>query len=390
MKNSSRYNFIRFFLFFVGVIPSIMALFLPRSKNRIIFSSEFNNYFNHSSKYLFLFFLKNKKKEFEVFFVINDNEKRQELISIYGPYFISTYTFSGILKVLCSYTWITSSIETPVGGFFLRFRRLVIHLSHGAPIKNVGLSEKYANWKKYLYYSIVKFNFTHFFSSAELFDENWNNCLGIGKKRIKRAGLARNDVFKQARDCELLLATKKKSILYAPTWRPFSSTKIFPFSDLSLCELDSFLEKSNAIIYLRLHPNFENSIGHEFLLSQHIKIIGKDVQEDINEILPSFDLLITDYSSIYVDFLLMEKPLMFLPYDLDEYKSTIGLALDYDLYTPGPKPENFSDFISDLRKLLNDENYFRSNRISINNILNPIKSNFSEQNANVIIDLINK
>ncbi|MEZ9909371.1 CDP-glycerol glycerophosphotransferase family protein [Vibrio sp. 10N.261.51.A3] len=388
MNNVNKYAIVRVSLVLLGLVPSLLFLFAPRKKKWIVFSSEFNCHFNHSSKYLFLYFIQHYADDFNVMYVVNDKEKREELSLKYGDYFISTYTFSGFFKVLLSYTWITSSIETPVGGFFLRFRRVIVHLSHGAPLKNVGLSEKYPSLKKSIYYNIVKYNFSYFFSTSKVFDENWERCLGIGAKRVLRAGLARNDVFMSSEALKPCIEPRKK-VLYAPTWRPFSSTQIFPFSDFDAKVLDAFLKENNLTIYIRLHPNFEESI--ETFLSElsHVELLTKDDQEDINEVLPSFDLLITDYSSIYVDYLLLDRPIIFLPYDLEHYKSEVGFSLDYDRYTPGPKPICFTDFLSELRRLLGDADYFDLERKTTNIQLNPINQNFCQQNAILIKRLIN-
>ena len=56
------------------------------------------------------------------------------------------------------------------------------------------------------------------------------------------------------------------------------------------------------------------------------------------ETLNAADLLITDYSSVYFDYLLLDRPLIFVPVDLEEYIETRGLLLEpYDAWTPGPK-----------------------------------------------------
>ena len=69
---------------------------------------------------------------------------------------------------------------------------------------------------------------------------------------------------------------------------------------------------------------------------------------DINEILPAVDLLITDYSGIYLDFLLCDNPVMFIPYDLKQYQTELrGLLFDYDLFTPGSKIDTLKNFIKE-------------------------------------------
>ena len=66
-----------------------------------------------------------------------------------------------------------------------------------------------------------------------------------------------------------------------------------------------------------------------------------------------FDSLITDYSSIYLDYMLLERPIIFLPYDLQEYESSVGFTMDYMENTPGPKPVNFHNFLTELKKCQN-------------------------------------
>ena len=61
-------------------------------------------------------------------------------------------------------------------------------------------------------------------------------------------------------------------------------------------------------------------------------------------VLGIFDLLVTDYSSIYIDYLLTEKPIVFLPYDKEQYLEGRGMNFGYDEVTPGPKPETMRSF----------------------------------------------
>ncbi|MCP4220690.1 MAG: hypothetical protein GY765_39045, partial [bacterium] len=59
--------------------------------------------------------------------------------------------------------------------------------------------------------------------------------------------------------------------------------------------------------------------------------------KDIYPFLPLADLLITDYSSIYFDYLLLDRPIVFFPYDLETYiNEERGLIFEYDRLTPGP------------------------------------------------------
>lgn len=370
-----------------GFFPSIFSLLIPKKSNRFIFSSEFNSTFNQNSKYLFLSFINDKNIQ-DVKFVVNEPLLRGKLTELYGDYFISSSSLRNIFYILRAKTWITSSLETPVGGAFLNVGRIVIHLGHGAPLKKIGLNEKYNNWIKSIYYRVLRTNFSYFFSTSSVFDNNWAGCLSISTRKVLRAAQSRNITFSQKRNY-FNRDNNTKNILYAPTWRPYDETKLFPFDDLNVVNINQYLEEENAVIYLRLHPNFESKID-ESLLSDRVKLLTKKNIDDINEILGEFDLLITDYSSIYIDFLLTNKPIIFLPYDQDLYSEIIGFSIDYDKYTPGPKPKMTDEFLRELSLLLNDRNYFSEARKQVNAELNYICENPAEQNKDLILSLLSQ
>ncbi|CAK1931006.1 CDP-glycerol glycerophosphotransferase family protein [Vibrio crassostreae] len=382
--NKDKYNWNRLFSLIKGAIPALCMILFPRKSNRIIFNSEFNLEFNHNSKTLFQYFLKHYGK-YEIKFVINDSSKRNNLNRVYGDYFISSSSICEIIYILRAKTWVTSSLETPIGGFFLNFRRNVFHLGHGAPLKNIGLSEGYSNWKKKIYYRILKTNFSYFLSTSSLFLDNWANCIGMPLERVLIGGQSRNDLITCPKvDSGAIFKSSKRKILYAPTWRPFSDTDLFPFPDRNLTLINDSLKELDAVVYLRLHPNFENLHTDEFANLDNICILNKHKVDDINEVLGLFDLVITDYSSIYIDFLLTLRPVVFLPYDRSEYEKNIGFSIDYDGNTPGPKPSKQCEFIEEIDLLLNDNSYYLNERKRVNDRLNQVKYDHSESNAQLI------
>jgi CDP-glycerol glycerophosphotransferase (TagB/SpsB family) len=76
---------------------------------------------------------------------------------------------------------------------------------------------------------------------------------------------------------------------------------------------------------------------------------------DIYSILPFTTTLITDYSSIYYDYLLMEdKQILLFPFDYEEYiANSKSLAFDFDEYTPGIRAYNFEELIYIMENNLN-------------------------------------
>ena len=285
-----------------------------------------------------------------------------------GDYFIETNSIQGMLYSLKAYTWITSSLELPVGGIFQRINRLVIHLGHGTPLKNIGFLEKNISVLKKIYYTFIKNNFSYVLSTSHDFDKIMSKFLNIPLKRIFTNGQPRLDsIFEKKEDIlnrVFKIEKNMKNILYAPTWRKDSEAELFPFTDFNEKEIENFLEDNKINIFLRVHPDFETEIDEKLLKIKGIYVLNSKVVKDISEYLSCFDLLITDYSSIFIDYLLLDKPILFLPYDFEKYNKEIGFTVNYMTHTPGPKSYSFENFKNEIMKLLNDNEYFFKDRIN--------------------------
>ena len=99
-----------------------------------------------------------------------------------------------------------------------------------------------------------------------------------------------------------------------------------------------------------------------------------------------FDALITDYSSIYLDYMLLERPIIFLPYDLKDYENSVGFTMDYNENTPGEKPTTQKDFIDILTKIKNTPKYQKSEIKELNKKLNNPNKNACKAMADFIIN----
>lgn len=390
--NRNHHNKTRFIRLLTGLLPSLLMMFMPKNKDRIIFSSDHNIAYKHSSKFLFEYFLEHHQN-YDIKFVINDQQKRDKLIKRLGPHFIQTNSFFGMLYALQAKTWIISSLETPVGGVLLNVNRIVHHLSHGSPLKNIGLLEHYQSPLKRLYYFTIRQNFTYFYSSAAIFNEVWAKCLGVSRERVIEQPQARHDLIncprKQPFKKIIAQVPPGKHVLYAPTWRPFASTKLFFFDDFDYQQLTTFLDNQNINLHIRLHPNFAQQIDSRICRHPRINLLSSHVIHDISLVLGSFDLVITDYSSIYIDFLQTLKPIIFLPYDLQRYKAKVGFAISFSEFTPGPKPNNQADFQKEMQQLLNDKTYYYNNRQRVNAVMNKFHHQHAKTNAEFILNTLN-
>ncbi|MBE2895831.1 hypothetical protein HPC38_02915 [Pasteurellaceae bacterium HPA106] len=362
---------------------------MKKDKRRIIFNSTRNEYYNFNSKYLFEYFLENYP-EYDVYYVINDFSKRVELKNNnpkYSSRFIETESISGMWFVLKSYCWVCSALELPVGGFFQKYTRMVFHVGHGAYFRSAVFLEKELPLLKRAYYNLIKYNFTHHLVTSNYIALKASRMFGCSAEQVVVLGEPMNDPVFNSNNLFLdkIKNKNKKNVLYMPTWRPDSQLKIFPFDDINLLRLAKVLEEHNINIFLRLHPSFEEDLSQYTNISNNFSILDTSIVEDVNEVIGFFDLVITDYSSGHLGFLLTEKPLMFLPYDLESYNSRMGFLFPYDSATPGPKPKTQVEFIEQMLKLLSDKNYFLSERIAITKIFHNYRFNNSKMVSDFII-----
>ena len=128
----------------------------------------------------------------------------------------------------------------------------------------------------------------------------------------------------------------RKKVLYMPTFRdadPNYISKAIP----NWAEFNEFLESNDILIYLKVHRM--TPIPH----MSYSNIIILDNALDVYPIMPLFDMLITDYSSIMYEFALLHKPIVLYTFDMDLY-----IKYSRNIY---------SSFINQLKELSNVSDY---------------------------------
>ena len=118
-----------------------------------------------------------------------------------------------------------------------------------------------------------------------------------------------------------------------PTFRE-SEEKFFDVVDLQ--KFRKFLKENEILFCTKLHP--KSKLRKEFDAISGNNILVIDADTDPYVFLEVADVLVTDYSSIYFDFLLTGRPIVFFNYDLNEYlRDSREMYFDYEAFTPGQK-----------------------------------------------------
>lgn len=352
----------------------IMALIIPKQKGLILFGSFSAERFGDNSAALFSYIHKNHPKLTAIW--MTNIDKVVEETKQLGGSVLKRRTFRGIWLSLRAEVVVSShGIKDAIMFEPFSHRPELVYLGHGIPLKKgwIGIENIPVRFKKA---SLKKIRYSTFMiSSSEFSAQLQNGFLPIGKSKIKLTGLPRNDMLfkldKRTIQKKYNLKEFKYVIFYAPTFRNWELTRFFPFEDYNIKELNKFCKLNKTCFILRPHHNDLKNMNSDFWKeineSSTFKIITHEKCSNVNELLVASDCLITDYSSIFFDFLLLDRPMIFLPYDLEKYEKEHGFLVDYDSVSMGYKPKDQQELLSNLQQIIYGKDEYSSLRNELKN-----------------------
>lgn len=210
--------------------------------------------------------------------------------------------------------------------------QIFISTWHGIPLKTLGYNTR--DKLTSVYNTQRCFNTSDILPSSSVFyTDNVIKAYGAGNlapQSIQYIGSPRIDLILNTYPNDVLkhidIPKGKRVALYAPTWRGFIGSVNDDISDQI-----AFIEKMHEELgeryelFVSLHHLTEKALGPK-VESLNLRKIPKSI--DINQFMVVCDLLISDYSSIFIDYLVLDKPtLLYIP-DLEKYTIERGLILD--------------------------------------------------------------
>ncbi|WP_288479577.1 CDP-glycerol glycerophosphotransferase family protein [uncultured Clostridium sp.] len=186
-------------------------------------------------------------------------------------------------------------------------------------------------------------NYTKAIVSSTDIKAHYSEAFGISEEKIISTGVPRTDIFfdeEYKNDIKKRLYSKypnlkdKKIIMFAPTFRGNGQkTAYYDFYRFDIEALKERLGDEYKLI-VKLHP----FINDEFIIPENCKDFALDLssEREINDLLFITDILITDYSSVCFEYSLLNKPMIFFAYDLEEYIASRDFYYPYESFVPGP------------------------------------------------------
>jgi CDP-glycerol glycerophosphotransferase (TagB/SpsB family) len=365
-----RIRFIRAILNLFSCLIIPVDYLHPKDNWTIVFGSNTGEFISGSPKALFEYMEKHHP-EYKVYYYLPFNRslsmaQRVKYILRFTPVFLRARFL------------VSSHPPSDFYPFSWSARKVFINTWHGSPMKAIFFADRgdtRSNLRRIFHLSK---KISAFIVSSKLEAAMYAESFHIDARKFCCLGQPRNDIllkYTKSSDKEILkqmignTPEYDKAILYCPTYRRYSATRFFPFIDLDLKHLNEFLEENKLIILMRGHV-YDKGLEKQYL-SERIIDFAFDICNDINSALPDVDIMVTDYASVYIDFLLLNRPCIFVPYDLEEYQEKRGLLYDdFDFWTPGYKVSTYKEFISAIEKIVSGRDLYETKRQEINRQLN--------------------
>lgn len=381
-------------------IISMMDRLFPKS-DIIIFNS-FPDISDNSFA-LYRYILLNRKditKRYNLVWAVSDKtdiyEKRlEELIGGVHHCVIKKKSIKGFFYFLRAKYLITTH------GYFGGVSRIRgqrhINLWHGMPLKTIGRGMRQQSSTGFG----IDTDLT--IATSRLFRDVISFAFGVKKNQVKITGLPRNDLLlEKGHGLHKLGVINKynKVIMWLPTYRKSVVGDIRCDGDangLGLKEillndfdhLNSILKKNNYLLLIKPHPMDELSKkklpSSENIITLNDRKLGK-MNIPLYSLLADTSVLITDYSSVYIDYLITGNPIAFVFNDFNKYENSRGFVFkDVKSKLPGEIIENKQDFFNYIDNIDSFEGKWKEKYLRIRTEFNPLDDCMScERVCNVI------
>ena len=259
-------------------------------------------------------------------------------------------------------------------------RKLVVNLWHGMPIKKIwrGVPGSELPLSTYL------------ISTSAFFSNVLVQASGFNPDRLLATGLPRNDFLTAARPASVdhvarLRGGADRLIFFMPTYRNsargfmtqdgIETNTVLGLSEADARQLHSWLKKNHCKLLVKPHPMSINA-GKPFEDDEHWAMVDEQALFErgvgLYELLAQVDLLVTDVSSVYVDFLITQRPqILYFP-DMERYEATRGLLLHpLEDYSPGPIAQTFSELQAHLDAWMAGDDGWQARRRQLRDLMIP-------------------
>lgn len=297
------------------------------------------------------------------------------------------------IKSLARCHWYIYDHCNMMENFKKREFQIIVNLWHGCGIKSTQYAQKESN-------------IDYMITTGKFFEDEVSKVFGVNLEKIYSIGYPRTDYFFQEYNDKQLLQKEtfkayRKVILWMPTFRRSTSKNLdeqyfnsytgLPIitTEESLSSFDGYLREKNMLCVFKIHhlqaelPAFKHTFTNIRIINdEEVHRMGLQLYEFIT----LTDALITDYSSIATDYMLLNRPILYTIDDYDSYSGSRGFCFENAIeYLAGYKATNEDTFYKALDSIMENKDEYKIERNRINKLFN---DNTSENHCRKIAELI--
>lgn len=333
------------------VFFSFVGLFVPIKKKTILITSFAGRKYDDSPKALYDEII--QRREFDNWEIIwafiepgSINIPRGKKIKI------DTWPF--FMALLYSQVWISNSgMDRNIN---IRKKGIIkIETWHGTPLKKIGEDQNSGTIGNYKEQGSVD-DKTIRCAQSDFDREIFARVFNADKKCILLSDLPRNDGLLRYTENEIYkiknkigICREKKVLLYMPTYREYlvnekNQTYLAPPMNLEKWKLELGEE---YVLLIRTHY----AVAEALKLKEDEFVKDVSLYPYINDLYVIADIMISDYSSAYIDYSILDKPMLCFAYDEDEYIEKRGLYIDLHEELPCPVDKDEDTLIQRIKNL---------------------------------------
>ncbi len=317
----------KIYAFCLNSFLGILRIFIKVEDDIILMNSFGGKKYDDSTRVIFEYMKTQEKyKKYKIYWAFHNPDE----FEVEGAEKIKTDTLHYFVIALKAKYWITnSSIER--GLKFKNKNTIYINTWHGS-LKKIGNDANINAFK----FKTSKCDIVYAQNKYDL--ENMPRVCNIPKEKVVLVGYPRDDELFTTTEEEIIkireklnIPKDKKVIMYAPTFREFNRDKDGCFIAPPI-DIEKWREKlsNKYIILFRAHYEVNKILG----IKTDDFIINVSDYPNLNELLKISDILISDYSSIMLDYSILERPIYSYAYDYDEFEEKRGLYIDLEKELP--------------------------------------------------------
>lgn len=367
----------------------VLCMFIPVSDKKIVFMSFHGRGYGDNPKAIYEEMKKDEKfKDYTFVWVLRNLQETPK-----GSIGVHYMRWSYFVAMASSKYWIINC-KLPKY-IFKKKNQVYLQTWHGTPLKHLGHDiEADGDMKFYrsgltleqmrcTYDDDVR-KYNYMISPNRFCTRIFPHAFHIDKEKLIETGYPRNDVLcrataetKRKVKEELNIPEGKKVILYAPTWRDNSYVAEGYTFELK-ADFHKWREQlgKEYILLFKPHYSIINSLRNDQKEGLDDFLLCIDPNYDISSLYIVADLLVTDYSSVFFDYAILERPIYFYMYDREEYdKQLRGFYLDVDKDLPGEIVTSEDQ----LLQLIKSERYDFDKLKEFNKEFNSFQDGYSSQ-----------